>query len=180
VTDEGTETRERWRHEDELINQRLTWLFSSQALICAGYAWLKFRVADITLESVGREAVRKELTDTVKEYIAQLQQLMDFLSYIGIFVSVFVGVGLMAACIAQNRLKRDYPDIKLGVSRETTNMGRLTALSLPAACLLAWAYMFTPQSDGKICLIFVSVAVIVAVLASLELAPKSQQKTKTR
>jgi len=33
-------TRERWWHEDALINHRLTWLLTAQIALFAGYGWI--------------------------------------------------------------------------------------------------------------------------------------------
>ena len=39
-----------WWHENDLINQRITWLLTSHSLLCAGFAWLKYRIAEITFD----------------------------------------------------------------------------------------------------------------------------------
>lgn len=38
--DQTEDLREKWTHEDDLINHRITWLFVSQTLLFAGYGLL--------------------------------------------------------------------------------------------------------------------------------------------
>lgn len=164
----STDARERWRHEDELINQRLTWLLSAHALLGAGYAWLRYRVAEVRLDLKAQAAPPQALLDEVPRYLAQLDELMGFLALVGLGVTLLVGLGIVAACMAQNRLKRDHPGLALGVSRLTTNLGRCTALAVPAACLLGWVHVRGFGLPGGAGLALVSLGVIVALLLSLE------------
>lgn len=168
LTCEQADARDRWRHEDELINQRLTWLLSAHALLGAGYAWLRYRVAEVRLDLAAQDKPPQSLRDEVPRYLAQLDELMGFLALVGLGVTLLVGLGIVAACMAQNRLKRDHPGLALGVSRLTTNLGRCTALAVPAACLLGWVHVRGFGLPGGAGLALVSLGVIVALLLSLE------------
>ena len=46
-------TRERWWHEDALINHRLTWLLTAQIALFAGYGWIIEKVT-LTVISLTR------------------------------------------------------------------------------------------------------------------------------
>jgi hypothetical protein len=179
MIDKEQQATERWRHEDELINQRLTWLLSAHALLGSGYAWLKYRIAEITLDAAMRDAATQALTAPALKYTHEIARLMGFLAYVGVFVALFALMGLVAACVAQKRLQARYPTVELGVSQGTTNLGRCAALSLPAACLGGWAYMLTPDSGRCVAMALVALGSAIVLLIGLEWAPP-QRQTRTR
>lgn len=168
MSGEQADARDRWRHEDELINQRLTWLLSAHALLGAGYAWLRYRQAEVRLEFQKLAPTPPALLAEVQRYLAELDELMGFLALVGLGVTLLVGLGIVAACLAQNRLKRDHPGLVLGVSRLTTNLGRCTALAVPAACLLGWVHVRGFGLPGGAALALVCVGVGVGLMLALE------------
>ena len=71
------------------------------------------------------------------------------MSSLGIFISIFVGVGVYAACRAMIIIKGKLPGSQFGISNFTSNLGRLAAISLPLICLSGWIYMLLSQSFCK-------------------------------
>jgi hypothetical protein len=130
--------RTRWWHEDDLISQRLSWLLNAHAIVGAGYAWLRHRMAEVATEIAAQSDARLPLL----AYRGQLSVLADALWWIGVCVSVFVLLGIVAAIVAQRRLARDYQArgyaFTLGVSTATTDAGAAVAVALPLVCVAGW------------------------------------------
>lgn len=134
--------RERWWYEESLINQRLSWFFAAEGLLGLGYAWLKYRIAEVAAGSAG-------VSNPVM-YSAQLESLSRFLLVLGLLVAVFALLGIWAAAHAQQVMKED-PDnarFKLDVSPLTTSVGRLAAYSIPLLCIGSWLASFVFLQRG--------------------------------
>lgn len=125
--------RDRWWYEEKLINQRLTWFFNAQGLLGLGYAWLRYRIAEI-------QASPNEIIN-LETYIGQLEKLALFLLVLGLLVSIVTAIGVHAAVTAQSLLKSDPENIgfKLDVSASTTLNGMLLAYSMPIISIFAWS-----------------------------------------
>ena len=95
--------RMRWWHEDGLVNNRLTWLLVSQALLFAAYA------------TTAKDAAAVNPAPTA----AALENLIPL---VGTMVACAVLAATFAACWAQVKLARDQA-IGLGVSGITTLLG---------------------------------------------------------
>jgi hypothetical protein len=110
--------RERWWHEDHLVNQRLTWLLTSQTLLFAALAWLiPLREDDdlwIWMIIVG-----------------------------GILTSGIVLMGIGAAKNAQDNLLEKWPEIREGIDGESRELGSLTSIVLPCIFIFAWLLAFS-------------------------------------
>jgi hypothetical protein len=110
--------RERWWHEDHLVNQRLTWLLTSQTLLFAALAWLiPLREDDdlwIWMIIVG-----------------------------GVLTSSIVLTGIEAAKRAQDDLLGKWPEIREGIDSESRELGSLTSLALPYIFIFAWVLAFS-------------------------------------
>ena len=125
--------RERWWREDELVNQRTTWLLTTQAVLGTAYGFVRYRIAEIMHRNPA-----KELFDfDAGPYLDTLRLFASCLVAIGIVGSVVSFVGIYAAHQAQKALQRQYRK-SLGVSVHTTRLGHLTALATPSLFIIAW------------------------------------------
>lgn len=124
--------RERWWYEEKLIHHRLSWFFSAQGLLGLGYAWLRYRVAEVLASPA-----------TVAEpdlYVGKLETLALFLLVLGVVVSLVTAWGIHAAATAQAVLKDEpeYKDFQLDVSAATTKNGMMLAYAMPLISCFAW------------------------------------------
>lgn len=120
----------RWETENTLINQRLTWLLTSQGLLFAAYGTLAVKAFDAC-------QARAEF----------LLKTLDIAVIAGKAFSVVIWVGIAAAIVAQIYLhrKRPSPREEIGVKTGTTIAGWVTCLMIPTIFLVAWFYIETPQ-----------------------------------
>jgi hypothetical protein len=93
-------------------------------LIAAGYAWLKYRGSEVTLNAIAEAASKSDASAACKkmawdltcvpgahkEYVQQLEHLMNLLAYVGISVSI-------AALLGWSEPRRTGPMRGLGVIR---------------------------------------------------------------
>jgi hypothetical protein len=129
--------RTRWWHEDHLINQRTTWLLTSQGLLAGGFAFLRYRIAEL---AQGHPLTTLSLP--LQTYIGTLETLANALFAIGFVSSLVSMAGIGAAIGAQRTLAKQYSQ-KLGVASWTTFVGQVVAISTPVLCALAWFLAFT-------------------------------------
>lgn len=108
-------------HEDDLINQRLTWLIASQSLLFAGYAVL------LTAEREKVEA-SKHLLDALAKWLPLL----------GVGLAALAFIGVLAAVVASTILKVRYKRPTFGVHWSTTWAGWVVALLFPVLFAAAW------------------------------------------
>lgn len=88
--------REKWVHEDNLFNHRITWLLVSQSLLFAAYATC--------------------LTSSSSTYAGKIKMLIVvILPAIGLVLTVGIGAAVFAAFFAQKSLERKSPDRDLYV-----------------------------------------------------------------
>ena len=110
--------RMRWWHEDGLVNNRLTWLLVSQALLFAAYA------------TNAKDSSGTSQASTV-------EALANLIPLVGTMVACAVLAATFAACWAQVKLARDE-EIGLGVSAVTTLLGWAPSVALPLLFAAAW------------------------------------------
>lgn len=92
--------RAKIEHEDELVNQRLTWLITLQGLLFTAYGFSISAEAS-SLGSKGIEIGASEAARRAYEaFMANLESLRHGLSYLGIAVSFAALTGILAACRA--------------------------------------------------------------------------------
>lgn len=116
----------RWWQEDNLVNHRLTWLLQSQALIFAGFGLLVSRTKQDVVD-----AARSEL-------------LVQVLPWIGWISSIAVAIGIVAAAMAQQALRRFYwrtHGLSLGVTPLTARGGRVPSYLLPVLFAGGWGFI---------------------------------------
>jgi hypothetical protein len=163
--DKESTIRSRWWREEDLVNQRLTWLFASHGLLAVGYAWLRYRIADIRYNPDDFSDGPVDAT----AYIRELQDLMNILAGVGAGVAFFVLCGLMAAWYAQRLIWARNPELDLGASIGTTNTGRIVALCVPMACLFVWAYATFEQSKPMLALSLFSATALFCFAAAISI-----------
>ena len=110
-------------HEDELINQRLTWLLTSQALLFAGYAVLVTKDKEKDKGLMAPE---------------QFQAVLDWLPRLGMTISALILIGIIGAIIASLMLVKRYERPHPGVSWVTTIFGWIPAVLFPIVFIVVW------------------------------------------
>jgi ABC-type multidrug transport system permease subunit len=124
--------RERWWHEDNLINQRTTWLLTTQGVLATAFGFVKYRAAELSFRSPSNTPEFK-----YDEYVQTLQIFSDGLAAIGIVSSLVSLIGIFAAQKAQRALQRTHGTY-LGVASQTTRIGHFVAMFTPILCIAAW------------------------------------------
>ena len=118
--------REKWVHEDELINQRLNWLISSQTLLFAAYG--------LALQ------IGTNPSNTSDEVSNKTTEVISLIPYIGLYSSISILLSVLAAVIALFVLLNKSGKFKdyLQVTLPTTLMGVAAGISLPLIFIFAW------------------------------------------
>lgn len=128
--------RERWWHEDHLINQRTTWLLTTQGILAGGFGFLRYRIADVL-----NDVLIVIPPGNKNKYVETLNDLSAGLLIIGFVSSLVSFVGIHAAVVAQRNLAAQYA-FPLGVAPKTTTAGQFVARATPALCFIAWFLAF--------------------------------------
>jgi hypothetical protein len=136
---------DRWWQEDELVNQRTTWLLTTQGVLGTAYGFLLYRIAEVKYTVELQEKLEAGL------YIDALTTLANIVALIGSGSAFVSFIGILAACIAQHSLSKLYRK-NLGVTKLTTWTGHAVAAATPLLCILAWAYLWRnfPESFPEI------------------------------
>jgi hypothetical protein len=125
--------REKWIHEDNLINHRLTWLLATQTLLLGAYGLLNQRITDWFFCPTTAQ-------------LLHLSFLMAFLPWIGVSLAVILAIGIGAACVAMTILIDEAPaQAKPYVHRYTTRAGWFTACAMPALFCAIWVVVAVKQ-----------------------------------
>jgi len=126
------EASERWRQEDNLINHRMTWLGITQGLLFTGYA-ATFQLTDAPWHS-------KENYDL----------FLRLLPSAGIWISIFVFIGICAAFCAMIIIYRRSPMKHFGVKWYTTVIGWACAACIPLVFIFVWLKLLKSTLGGFI------------------------------
>ncbi len=131
--------REKWKHEDELINRRVTWLLQTQGFLLAAYGV----IANINIGRKPDQAqawIERILTPTSLVEVA--------VPIAALYVLHFLLGGIRAAVRAMVQIKRDlkahqdgnrlWPKIKVDVLNETTDEGAEAPIRLARAMHYLW------------------------------------------
>jgi len=117
------EYREKWTHEDNLINQRLTWLLITQTLLFAGYANIIVKPKeDITL-----------LTDLI----------LLIMPIFGVLFSNIIRISVNAAIMAMLDLKEQLKENScIDTSERATKKGFKASKDMPKLFIALWIIIF--------------------------------------
>lgn len=122
--------REKWVHEDDLINHRLNWLLMTQTILFAAYGLLLDNQPDTTAnDNLGRN----------------VDALIKVLPYLGIAVSGLIFLGVLGAVGAMYALRRnrtkEVKEMDIDAALWTSILGQLTGLLLPIVFIAAWLFV---------------------------------------
>ena len=120
------DTRERWIHEDQLINHRLGWLGVTQGILLAAYGMALRELSTLALQTP-----RSPLYDPT-HFLAQLPPP------IGFSTSLLVFVGVLAANIVMYRIGDISRSLNYGISRRITLMGQCAGVGIPLIFVVVW------------------------------------------
>jgi uncharacterized membrane protein YidH (DUF202 family) len=122
----------RLSHEDDLINQRISWLVSSQSFLLTAYA--------ITVNGLA--------TDETKPLAHVQRKLLTLLPVVGIACVLLVCVALIGGLMAMGELRR-FAAKKLTkdrlflISKPTTQyLGVSAPVLIPVAFLVIWGFLY--------------------------------------
>lgn len=113
--------REKWVHEDLLINHRLTWLLASQTLLFAAYGVV------LGIEAKGI-------------LFQKIPKIINTISFLGFGTAVLLLFSIASACLALHHL-RTASEFQLVVTNGTHWGGLIAPICLPISFMVAWAYL---------------------------------------
>ena len=108
--------RERWWHEDVLINHRLTWLLTAQIALFAGYGW-----------------IIEKITQTGHDLVLYGRFVWLFPLF-GIISTLAFLVSIITAIRTQTRIAAKFPEIDFPVDK----WGWVAPIVIPLLFLFAW------------------------------------------
>jgi len=117
--DEYKDLREKWTHEDNLINHRLGWLLTSQTILFAGYGVL------LQKQQIPQERVSFMLT---------------LIAGLGAVTSALLLLSVVAAIVALFALRKCNQ--KLNPDGIAFLLGIVTPIGLPLVFFVAWIVLF--------------------------------------
>jgi len=118
--------REKWKHEDDMINHRLNWLIMTQTILFAAYGLL----------------LGVKVENTESNLLTKIDNLLDVLPAMGMSVSALVFLGIFGAVGAMSELKKPAKSegVTIDVASWTSWLGQATGLLLPVVFLVGWLY----------------------------------------
>ena len=116
--------REKWVHEDNLINHRLTWLLNSQTIFFAAYG----------LVSVYGDMPKIQ---------GDLDKILSILPVVGIVTGLLIFISILGAARALQLLNKNG-EYRLGVSDGTHQFGLVCPLLMPFVFIVSWGYVLLP------------------------------------
>ena len=120
--------REKWVHEDNLINHRLNWLIMTQTILFAAYGLLL---------GTGTE-------QQVLKYQNQIDRVIEALPIIGILVSFLILLGIVGAVGAMYELRKNrtaqVEKMDIDTALWTSILGQVTGVLMPVAFIGGWLY----------------------------------------
>jgi uncharacterized membrane protein len=116
--------REKWVHEDDLLNHRVTWLLLSQTLLFAAYG--------VCLAA-----------PTDPKFPQEIERLVAVIPLLGITLAVAVSAAIASAYFAQKSLEHLAVE-PLSVPSVHNWVGHSSILVYPVFFILAWAIVLLP------------------------------------
>jgi hypothetical protein len=123
----------KWAREDDLINQRLTWLMVSQTLLFSAYAALYYA-----------EATTFAAKCDLRDFNAKIEKANSFIPLLGAVSSGAIWIAVFGAVSAMLMLWRRHEKVRsphhhpIFVSRLTTCLGLVPALIIPLVFAFVW------------------------------------------
>src|SRR5919109_2503578 len=127
--------RSQIEHEDNLINQRLSWFVASQAFLFSAYAILLNAPSQVRLQS----------------FAAQQDILFPLIPLVGIGVSILIYVTIIAAMLATANLRRflksHVKDEEMALLppvqgyRQTLLLGQASPVLIPFVFMISWIWL---------------------------------------
>ena len=120
--------RRRLEHEDNLVNQRLSWILTSQAFLLTGYAILLNAPADLRSPT----------------YVRHHELLMKLIPLTGILTVLLIWLAIFGALIAMRDLRAcagthpGFDASHIQGRRITRWLGFSAPMVIPAVFLLSW------------------------------------------
>lgn len=126
--------RERWLHEDDLINHRLTWLLVAQTILFAGCATLLALLFD-------RD---KALTGPNRAIVLHTVQVV--LPWVGFAIAVSIGLGVAGALTSMHIIHRKANEelrgsFEYGIHWLPSVLGQISGAFLPVLFAGVWLYL---------------------------------------
>lgn len=130
--------RDYLKHEDDLINNRLSWNFTIQGFLFAAYSFALEKIADIR-EGLLSTAIdtRRVQASNVLHSISDLQIFLLVLTVVGMGVSFFVYVSVRAARYAIQELEVRWRSIDPDNDQAQESV-RLSSLFSPSFLIRVW------------------------------------------
>jgi hypothetical protein len=117
--------REKWVHEDDLLNHRVTWLLLSQTLLFAAYG--------VCLAA-----------PTDPKFPQEIERLVAVIPLLGIALAVAVSAAIAGAYFAQRSLERLLIAEPLSVPNVHNWIGHSSLFVYPVFFLFAWVTVLLP------------------------------------
>jgi hypothetical protein len=126
--------RERWLHEDDLINHRLTWLLVAQTILFAGCATLLALLFD------GDKALTCDNRENV------LHTVRYVIPWVGMAIAFSIGLGVAGALASMHIIHRkaneELPDsFEYGIHWLPSVLGQVAGAFLPLLFAGVWLYL---------------------------------------
>lgn len=127
----------KWTREDDLINQRLTWLMVSQTLLFSAYAALYYAEATTF-------AAKCDPSGPVHAFNAKIEKANSYVPLLGAVSSFVIWIALLGAASAMFMLWRRHEKVRrphhypIFVSRLTTWLGLVPPLFIPLIFAFVW------------------------------------------
>jgi len=140
--------REKWKHEDDLVNQRMTWLLNTQLFMLSGYGILaRWQLGD-----------RPPRGEWLVSLSAPIMMAVFLVPLLALFVIFVLGRGIWAAFAAMDRLKADlhehqrlgrlWSGIRVDVLETLSNQGAGGPKGLVYAFATAWVLLLCLELAG--------------------------------
>lgn len=122
------ETRRRIEHEDNLLNQRVSWIVSSQAFLLTGYAILLNAPIELRNEHHARDHA----------LLMKLIPLTSISITLLLWIAMFAGIAAMRALRAAAARHPSYDADHVQGSRVTRILGLVPIALVPGVFLVTW------------------------------------------
>jgi len=155
------EGREKWIHEDNLLNHRLTWLGLTQTLL---FAALGLVIQQSGTSGPQPTSAQLTMPGSALTHSSNLQnpillKLVNGLPIVGLVTSMLILIGTLAATAAMARIKRQFDLPRYGISLSTTVAGWICAVGLPYAFTVTWALIIN-TTWGSIFSVVIGIAIV--------------------